>query len=62
MNELMEQEYIEADRQLQQMIYEALDLCFRAGAPKEELKFLAWQAGCGDWSPAPNVIQLNAHH
>jgi hypothetical protein len=44
------------------MIYDALDLCFRAGAPKEELKFLAWQAGCGDWTPAPNVIQLNAHH
>ena len=56
--EPMEQEFAEADRELQRMILEALDNCLKAGAPKDDLQFLAWQAGCGNWTPAQNVIQL----
>lgn len=48
--EPMEQEYVEADRELEQMGFEALDRCAAAGADPEDLKTVAWIAGL-NWSP-----------
>jgi hypothetical protein len=50
---MKEEEFHQLQLEQQQMVYEALDKCHEAGAPDDELKFLAWQAGCGDWKPTP---------
>jgi hypothetical protein len=41
----------QADRELQQMMCEALDRCLKAGAKQDDLKLLAWQAGLTNWKP-----------
>jgi hypothetical protein len=56
--EPMEQEYQQANEQLEHEIWESLDRCFKAGAPVEDLRFIAWQAGATKWSPPANVVQL----
>lgn len=48
---LREWEHQQAEEEQQRLIHEALEKCHKAGAPQEELRFLAWQAGCGDWKP-----------
>lgn len=47
----MEQEYAEADRELQFLGYEALDRCLKTGAREDDLKYIAWLAGLTDWKP-----------
>lgn len=49
--EPMEQEYNEADRELQQMGYQALDRLYQAGAKADDVQFVGWLAGLGDWKP-----------
>jgi hypothetical protein len=49
--EPMEQEFAEADRELQQMGYQALDRLFQAGAKVDDVQFVGWLAGLGDWKP-----------
>lgn len=56
-----EEEFHQSQLEQQQMIEEALDECFKAGAPVDALRFLAWNAGATRWAPPPNVIQMNAH-
>jgi len=50
----MEQEYAEADRELQQMGYEALDRLHKSGASVDDVQFVGWLAGLGDWKPTEN--------
>jgi len=61
--EPMEQEYAEADREMEQMGFEALDRCAEAGADLEDLKTVAWIAGLS-WTPKLNLIRrtLDAAH
>lgn len=47
----MEQEYVEANRQLERELWEALDRCAEQGAKAEDLKLLAAQCGVTDWRP-----------
>lgn len=54
----MEQEFEEANREIEKELWECLDQCFKAGAPVDALKFLAWNAGATQWSPPTNVIQI----
>jgi hypothetical protein len=49
--EPMEQEFAEADRELQQMGYQALDRIYQAGAKVDDVQFVGWLAGLGDWTP-----------
>ena len=49
--EPMEQEFEEANREDERMVWEALDECQRAGAPADALKLLAWHAGAVSWTP-----------
>jgi hypothetical protein len=42
----MEQEYDEANRQLEHELWETLDRCAEKGADPDDLRFLAWQCGC----------------
>lgn len=49
--EPMDQEYLEADRELQELGFKALDRCYESGADKDSLQYLAWMAGLGDWKP-----------
>lgn len=50
--EPMEQEFANADVELQQLIWMSLDRCLEAGAREDDLQFLAWQTGCTDWKPS----------
>jgi hypothetical protein len=50
--EPMEQEFAEADRELQQMGYQALDRIYQAGAKVDDVQFVGWLAGLGDWTPS----------
>ena len=54
----MEQEFEQANRQLEQEIWETLDRCYYAGAKLDDVRFLAWQAGCVEWAPPTNVISM----
>jgi hypothetical protein len=47
----MEQEYEEANRQLEHELWETLDRCAEKGADPDDLRFLAWQCGCSTWRP-----------
>lgn len=47
----MEQEYDEANRELQFQLWRSLDRCHEAGAKEDDLKLLAWQCGLSDWTP-----------
>lgn len=46
-----DQEMAEADKEMQELGYQALDRCFQAGADADSLKYLAWMAGLTDWKP-----------
>ena len=47
----IDQRMAEADLELQQMAYEALNRCYSAGAKVDDLKFIGWLAGCSEWKP-----------
>lgn len=47
----MEQEFNEADMELQQLLWLSLDRCHQNGAREDDLRFLAWQCGVTDWTP-----------
>ena len=46
-----EQEYTEADRELQQMGFETLDRLYQSGARLDDVQFVGWLAGLGEWKP-----------
>lgn len=48
----MEQEYDEADRELQEMGFAAMDRLYQAGAKLDDVQFVGWLAGLGDWKPS----------
>lgn len=51
MSEPMEQEFEEANRQLEKELWDTLDRCAEKGAEITDLKFLAWQCGVTKWTP-----------
>ena len=48
----IDQRMAEADKELQQMAWQALDRCHAKGASLDDLKFIGWLAGCADWKPS----------
>lgn len=48
----MEQEFQEANADLERELWEALDRCAEKGASEDDLKLLAWQCGATQWKPS----------
>jgi hypothetical protein len=50
-NDDINQRMAEADQELQQMGYESLDRLYKAGASLDDIQFVGWMAGLGNWKP-----------
>ena len=47
----VDQRMAEADRELQEMGYAAMDRLHQAGARLDDIQFVGWLAGLSEWKP-----------
>ena len=56
----IDQRMAEADQELKEMAYAAMDRLHAAGAKPDDIQFIGWLAGCADWKPKVNGRGLDA--
>lgn len=47
----MDQRMAEADKELQEMAYAAMDRLYQAGARLDDIQLVGWLAGLSNWKP-----------
>ena len=57
---MSQQQYAQANVELEQRIWEALDRIYEGTWTMADLQLLAWQTGCSDWRPNDTTIRRTA--